>query len=120
MAQMDKVTQSNAASAEESASAANELDSQAKAMNNAVDDLLSLVGGHQQADHTQHQDLPEAASTRHNQVPNSRNGPSRTNGHEQPRKAQNGKSGSPIQKPVLAARETAAAAIPMEGDFKNF
>jgi methyl-accepting chemotaxis protein len=45
VSQVDKVTQSNAAHAEESASAAEELRAQAEAMNRAVSDLLSLVGG---------------------------------------------------------------------------
>lgn len=43
--QMDRITQNNAASAEESASAARELDSQAIAMQNSVSELLHLVGG---------------------------------------------------------------------------
>ena len=42
--QMDRVTQSNAATAEECASAAKELDSQATAQKTAVDELLALVG----------------------------------------------------------------------------
>jgi len=42
--QMDKVTQGNAASAEESAAAAQDLNHQAQAMKNAVEDLLRLVG----------------------------------------------------------------------------
>lgn len=45
MSQMDKVTQSNAASAEESASAAEELDSQAETMKDLVGELRKLVGG---------------------------------------------------------------------------
>ncbi len=43
--QMDKVTQSNAANAEESAAAAEELNAQAEAMKAAVNELLELVGG---------------------------------------------------------------------------
>lgn len=43
--QMDQVTQTNAASAEESASAAAELSAQASSMRDTVRDLLSLVGG---------------------------------------------------------------------------
>ena len=43
--QMDKVTQSNAATAEETAAAAEELNSQASAMKSSVNDLLRLVGG---------------------------------------------------------------------------
>jgi methyl-accepting chemotaxis protein len=43
--QMDKVTQSNAASAEESAAAAQELNAQAEIMKQSVAELLRLVGG---------------------------------------------------------------------------
>lgn len=45
--QMDKVTQSNAANAEESASAAEELNAQADALREAVAELLQLVDGRQ-------------------------------------------------------------------------
>jgi len=47
--QMDKVTQGNAAGAEEGAAAAEELNAQALAMNEAVTELKKLVGGAQQA-----------------------------------------------------------------------
>ena len=43
--EMDKVTQSNAASAEESASAAEELDAQAASLKDMVGKLRQLVGG---------------------------------------------------------------------------
>jgi methyl-accepting chemotaxis protein len=45
VSQMDKVTQSNAANAEESASAAEELNAQAESMKDAVNQLLRLVDG---------------------------------------------------------------------------
>jgi methyl-accepting chemotaxis protein len=45
MSQMDKVTQSNAASAEESASAASQLSIQAGNLMNAIEDITSLVHG---------------------------------------------------------------------------
>ncbi len=45
MAQMDKVTQQNAANAEESASASEELSAQAESMNEVVNQLAGLVGG---------------------------------------------------------------------------
>ena len=45
VAQMDKVTQSNAANAEESASASEELNAQAEQMNTIVGELVALVGG---------------------------------------------------------------------------
>jgi ABC-type transporter Mla subunit MlaD len=44
VSQMDRITQGNAASAEESASAAEELNAQAEAMRQAVGELLALVG----------------------------------------------------------------------------
>ena len=44
MAQMDKVTQQNAGNAEESASASEELSAQAESMNQAVGELVALVG----------------------------------------------------------------------------
>jgi methyl-accepting chemotaxis protein len=43
--QMDKVTQQNAANAEESASASEELSSQAESMNEIVGELVALAGG---------------------------------------------------------------------------
>ena len=46
--QMDKVTQSNAANAEESAAAAEELNAQAATMKKSVADLLQLVAGSQE------------------------------------------------------------------------
>ena len=45
VAQMDKVTQSNAASSEEAASASEELSSQAVSLNQVVDVLARVVGG---------------------------------------------------------------------------
>ncbi len=48
--QMDKVTQSNAAGAEESAAAAEHLNAQAETMRQSVAELLMLVGGNGQED----------------------------------------------------------------------
>ena len=45
VAQMDKVTQQNAANAEESASASEELSAQAEQMNQIVQELVAMVGG---------------------------------------------------------------------------
>ena len=45
VAQMDKVTQQNAANAEESASASEELSAQAESMKEVVSQLMTLVGG---------------------------------------------------------------------------
>ena len=46
--QMDKVTQSNSAGAEESAAAAEELNAQAEVLKQSVSELLQLVGGNQE------------------------------------------------------------------------
>ena len=59
--QMDKVTQSNAASAEESAAAAQELNAQAEAMKNSVAELVKLVGGNSGANYS----APEPQFTGH-------------------------------------------------------
>ena len=53
VAQMDKVTQQNAANAEESASASEELTAQAESMNDVVNDLVALVGGNRTASRKQ-------------------------------------------------------------------
>ena len=45
VAQMDSITQSNAANAEESASASEELSAQAKELNEMVESLIRIVGG---------------------------------------------------------------------------
>jgi len=42
---MDKVTQQNAANAEESASASEEMNAQAQQMKSMVDELVTMVGG---------------------------------------------------------------------------
>ncbi len=106
VAQMDKVTQSNAASAEESAAAAEELNAQAETMKQSVSELQQLVGGQHQGAMTQ----PKAArvDARNNQAPAlKRSSPIRGNGHSQ-------------AKPELASITQSRSEIPMEGDFKDF
>ena len=66
--QMDKVTQSNAASAEESASAAEELSSQAESVKESVRELQHLVGGAAEAAQSASNVTPDSrpvAATRH-------------------------------------------------------
>ncbi len=50
MSEMDQVTQSSAANAEESASASEELNAQAEQMQTVVEELLQLVGGKSRSD----------------------------------------------------------------------
>jgi myosin heavy subunit len=111
--QMDKVTQSNAASAEESAAAAEELNSQAIMMKDAVSELTRLVGDtNRSADSMASPKSVRQATTKGQVVAlgkaaysngHSSNGHS-GNGHHAPRKAEVARRGE----------------IPLEGDFKDF
>jgi len=78
--QMDKVTQSNAANAEESAAAAEELNAQAETMKQSVNELMQLVGGHGQNPGSA---LPAKPVTKaHMSAPlKKRNGSTNGNGH---------------------------------------
>ncbi len=66
MSQMDKVTQQNAANAEETASASEELSAQAEQMNGAVSELAALVGG-SSSNHGRAKSPQHKASTAHKQ-----------------------------------------------------
>ena len=106
--QMDKVTQSNAASAEECAAAAEELNSQALAMKSAVGDLMSLVGGQRNGSvtgSTQPATRPTTRTLKPAKVLAHANG----NGHS---------AKLELSSPKLNARQREQ--IPMEGDFKDF
>ncbi|MGA2248635.1 MAG: methyl-accepting chemotaxis protein [Verrucomicrobiota bacterium] len=108
--QMDQVTQSNAASAEESAAAAEELNSQAVIVKQSVAELLQLVSGKGEAGRRavhgrRTNELHQAAPAARRLASNNGNGDG--NGH------------------VSLHRQRATAAkqrndIPVEGDFKNF
>lgn len=71
VAQMDKVTQQNAANAEESASASEELTAQAGSMNDMVDGLAALVGGHNRQQRKEKHG--RARSAGHDPAPDHRN-----------------------------------------------
>jgi len=106
--QMDKVTQSNAASAEESAAAAQELNAQAVMMKDSVNELLKLVGGGQAGN------LPATVAPvmREKEVhaaapPAKWSAPIHGNGHTR-------------VAPVKAGVANGRSEIPLEGDFKDF
>jgi methyl-accepting chemotaxis protein len=115
--QMDKVTQSNAASAEESAAASEELNAQAVAMKESVAELLLLVGGNNRntvtktfttktADRPLHTKAPhQAAPAKKQSIPIHGNG--NGNGHSHAELA-------------TAGKINGRSEIPLEGDFKNF
>jgi hypothetical protein len=103
--QMDKVTQSNAATAEESAAAAEELNSQAEVMKQSVAELLQLVGGKSETSA-----IKPTSPTRHTKaiygVAPAAKRTASANGNR------NGNGHSPAA--------TRRSDIPLEGDFNNF
>jgi methyl-accepting chemotaxis protein len=104
--QMDKVTQSNAANAEESAAAAEELNAQAGVMKHSVADLLKLVGGQNGSS------VPVRVSeTKPNPVAKT----SMTKASF--KNSSNGHARLESTTPMLANNRNA---IPMEGDFRDF
>jgi methyl-accepting chemotaxis protein len=113
VAQMDKVTQSNAASAEESASAAQELNAQTHVLRNVVGELLKLVGRGRdsQADNPAPAAKPAAAeSPRKPAVAPMATGP--RNGHR--------RNSLPAAVSLAAADSRQKPELPMEGDFTSF
>jgi len=103
--QMDKVTQSNAASAEESAAAAEELNAQAEIMKQSVAELLRLVGSRNDDSFAPLRQTSADNIIVKRPVPPAAFGPRR--------------SQSPAI-PVLPAATQRRDEIPMSGDFKDF
>jgi hypothetical protein len=112
--QMDKVTQSNAASAEESASAAEELNSQAGSLQEAVASLEQLVGGAARSQHTKQAVAPVARTIRVQPAPARKTASAPMSGNG----AHHRDYGETVSVAVNPVRK--AAELPMEGDFKNF
>ena len=107
--QMDKVTQSNAASAEESAAAAEELNAQAELMKQSVIELLKLVNGRDQTVSTH---TPSPARKREVQP---------AKHFTQPSAPVNGNgNGHSRTVPEMASAGNGRSQIPLEGDFKDF
>ena len=106
--QMDKVTQSNAVSAEESAAAAQELNAQAGIMKETVNQLAKLVGGSGETA----ADATDVDTGRSVKAPSfTRPLPAAVKQHHG-----NGRRLA-AAKPASTARR---GEIPLEGDFKNF
>jgi methyl-accepting chemotaxis protein len=118
--QMDKVTQSNAASAEESASASEELNALAETMRGSVAELLRLVGGNTGSSRVQHSDAPSRSLA--NLTPfRARKTAAKSTGSGHP--WQSGGVRHAVAEPVAAAGSQISEqrkAIPLEGDFKEF
>jgi methyl-accepting chemotaxis protein len=106
--QMDKVTQSNAANAEESAAAAEELNAQAESMKHSVMELTRLVGGNSQTTTTSVAAAPVRTKEPRAAAPVAKRPASiQGNGHAHV---------SQVTADVAKSRSE----IPMEGDFKDF
>jgi hypothetical protein len=102
--QIDKVMQSNAAGAEQSAAAAQELNAQASAVKQSVAELLQLVGHPSQAPKTNAQNA-HARSARTVTLVGERHVSSHGNGHSQP---------------LLKTTRIRRNSNPGTGDFKDF
>ena len=103
---MDKVTQQNAANAEESASASEEMSTQAGQMKGFVEDLISLVGG--------------ASSAINSNILMTSKAMKRNNGthsavHHHPIMSKPSKN-----IPVKSSEVHPAQVIPLDDDFKDF
>jgi methyl-accepting chemotaxis protein len=110
--QMDKVTQSNAANAEETASAAEELSSQAEALKEAVASLMKLVGGSTRDRSVAKLTKTEKPAPRR-EVKAAAPNPSSRNGHRH-------ESEPRTVAPLASVAARGEAALPLEGDFKDF
>jgi len=106
VSQMDKITQSNAATAEESAAAAEELNGQAASLKESVTELHQLVGGGQNSAATINSAAPPSVK-----LP----GPMPSSPREVALHNGNGN-----RKPVSGRSTTVHGEIPLEGDFKDF
>jgi methyl-accepting chemotaxis protein len=105
--QMDKVTQGNAAAAEESASASEELSAQARTLKDAVGDLLALVNGEKGA---------PGASARSGQPAGIPKVEVVASHAQTPRKDRNANASGENKPRRLAGAET----IPLETGFRDF
>jgi methyl-accepting chemotaxis protein len=110
--QMDKVTQSNAATAEESSAAAQELNAQAETMRQSVAELMQLVGSantKSETTTTQTKEFQPALGFTRAPAPRSHNGSHNGN-----------RNGHPKPTAALPAPKDRRGEIPMNGDFKDF
>ncbi len=104
--QMDKVTQNNAANAEESAAAAEELSAQANTMKHSVSELMQLVG--------------EKLSDSTGVVPSHSSGKSSVPQRSAPAKNGRGSAVRSTRAPLPVAPSQARKEIPLEDAFKDF
>jgi hypothetical protein len=118
---MDKVTQSNAASAEESASASEELSSQAQAVKDSVEMLQALVDGSGRG---------RQGSTRHDEEVSHQPAPvkkrmasrpaARTSAHTPDNGSSHNNGRQEVAAVVTNGRNSADFPMPQESEFKDF
>jgi methyl-accepting chemotaxis protein len=111
IAEMDRVTQANAASAEQSASASEEMSAQAEALQNIARELRTLVGGGDGGNEQKHS-RPAANTRRTSPAPMANLNKSRDLGALRA-------AVSPAHKRTEAPVHAASRAIPIEDDFVN-
>ncbi|MBI1178189.1 chemotaxis protein [bacterium] len=108
--QMDKVTQSNAANAEESAAAAEELSAQAETMKHSVSELMHLVDGRANRHSNVPQKTPKAVDAKKHLIVPHESNPSHKNGNGRTRNAE----------PVSSQPTIRRSELPLAGDFTEF
>ena len=117
--EVDKVTQQNAANAEESASAAEEMNAQAEQMKVFVGELMAMVGGSRNGNGTVAASKTRAKETRtpvhhHNGYHSL---PARANGQKKP---QGMKTVKPETGNGVVQKRSAEQTIPLDRDFQDF
>jgi len=115
--QMDKVTQSNAASAEESAAAAEELNAQAMMMKEAVGELMQLVGGNRLNVVSPAPAMVTVTMNGNVKGKKHTHTPATFGGSQKTSQNGNGHHHTNGHVPELAARRSE---IPLEGNFQDF
>ena len=115
--QMDKVTQGNAASAEECAAAAEELNAQAETMKQSVGELLQLVGGAANRSERTGRVAPQTEKKPFIKNSAAHNGNGHGNGNGNGHTAKNL---SPAREPAASPVASRRGEILLGGDFKDF
>jgi methyl-accepting chemotaxis protein/methyl-accepting chemotaxis protein-1 (serine sensor receptor) len=110
IAQMDQLTQQTAASAEESASAAEELNAQSTTLKDIVDRLTAIVGGGETGNSNASHRVSRTPQ-RHRESTSSLKALSKAVGH---------KTNAPAAEPVRARVKSNEEAFPLDGTFQEF
>jgi methyl-accepting chemotaxis protein len=120
--QMDKVTQSNAANAEESASAAEELNAQADALKDAVAELLQMVDGNNQGRSQKLEVRSQKAVCRSQRPAEDKAHPAAATAKltKAPQNGSHSKGSSTGALPSVSAARGQRGGIALAGEFKDF